>query len=86
MSSPGYFMDDADWAKQRMAQALMTPQNNQGAYGGLANLGSSLGGAYAMKSMMPDPMAGQKARMAAAGTPMGSNGFLSNLFSLGGAA
>lgn len=84
MSSPGYFLDDADYAKQRMATALMSNQNSQGAFGGLANAGAALGGAYALKNMQPDPMAGQKARMAAAGTPMASDGFLAKLFSLGG--
>lgn len=72
--------------RRRMAGALMGNQNNHGMFGGLANAGSAIGGAMALKAMQPDPMAGQKARMAAAGTPMGSDGLLSKLFSLGGGA
>ena len=78
-----------DFWRRRMAASLMGGQNNQGAFGGLANAGAALGGAMALKSMQPDPLAGQKARMDAAGTPMGSGGMLgplNRLFSLGGGA
>lgn len=89
MSSPGFFygngtVDPQEIWKQRMAASLMGNQDNHGMFGGLANAGSAIGGAMALKAMQPDPMAGQKARMAAAGTPMGSDGLLSKLFSLGG--
>lgn len=88
MSSPGFFLDDADYAKQRMAASLMAPQN-QGAFGGLANAGSTLAGAYAMKQLQDPANQGQqfmRQRMAAAGTPMDNNSWLGQLFSLGGGA
>ena len=75
-----------DFWRRRMAASLMGGQNNQGAFGGLANAGAALGGAWALKNMQPDPLAGQKARMDAAGTPMASNGLLARLFSLGSGA
>ncbi len=85
----GYFMDDADYAKQQMARTLMGTQNNQGAMGGLANAGQALAGAYAMKRLQDPTDQGQqfmRQRMAAAGTPMAENSWLGKLFSLGGGA
>jgi len=81
----GYFMDDADYAKQRMAAALMGNQSAQGANSGLANAGSALAGAYALKQLRSPEAQGQtfmRERMNAAGTPMPS--MLDRLFSLGG--
>lgn len=92
MSGMGYFYGDAganpeDVWKQRMAMTLMGNQNNHGAMGGLANAGSALAGAYAMKQLQDPTDQGQKfmrERMSAAGTPMESGGWLGKLFSLGG--
>jgi hypothetical protein len=86
MSSPGFFMDDADYAKQRMAMALMGQHGAQGNNSGLANAGGAIGGAVALKALQ-DKASGQpfmRDRMAAAGTPMASPFSLGNLFSLGG--
>lgn len=82
-------MDDADYAKQQMARALMGNQGAQGANAGLANAGNALAGAYAMKRLQDPTDGGQqfmRQRMAAAGTPMDSGGWLGKLFSLGGGA
>lgn len=85
----GFFLDDADYAQQRrmqMASAMMGGGAHKGANGGLANLGSSLAGAYAMKNM-DNWREGEKfanLRMQGAGLPPVSFGRPPLFFGLGG--
>lgn len=99
MSSPGFFMDDADYARQQMARSLMQPQSAQGSYGGIANAGGQLLGAMAqhnMQNQMQQKMQNAMTPTYSADTgfgtlnsqapslPSSSGSFMSRLFSMGG--
>lgn len=88
MSSPGFFYGDIDpaYARQmQMAQALMgNNANPKTANAGLANMGSDIAGAFAMRNAQNQQQGQNFANqrmMAASDAPVSFN---SPLFSLGG--